>query len=128
MTFFESGDCSPYADFTALNIVQLERLPRSAHLLCANALRALVGYAGSHSRKSRALILNWGTDGSWKVPQALRFFARHVYLYVTIESAAETAARSLGLDNVIQSQWPRRKHASGANHVRGMQPRRKFYW
>jgi spore maturation protein CgeB len=59
---------------------------------------------------SPALIVNWGTDDSWKFAQASRFFAEHVDLHVTTDVAAAEAASSRGLKNVFLSQWA----ASGA--------------
>src|SRR3984885_14285027 len=55
--------------------------------------------------QSPALIVNWGTDDSWKFTEASRFFAQHVDLHVTTGPLAAKAAPSKGLDNVFLSQW-----------------------
>lgn len=55
--------------------------------------------------KTPAVLINWGTDDSWKFSQASRYFARHVDLHVTTSSAAGRVAESEGLRNVMLSQW-----------------------
>jgi spore maturation protein CgeB len=55
--------------------------------------------------KTPAVVLNWGTDDSWKFTQASRFFARHVDLHVTTDPSAAEAAPPRGLHNVFLSQW-----------------------
>ena len=54
---------------------------------------------------SPVLVVNWGTDDSWKFDQTSRFFAEHVDLHVTTDFAAADTARALGLLNVLLSQW-----------------------
>ena len=108
ISFLDSGDRSLHADFAALNVALLERVVafRPDVIFCVlmhyeiwfetlDLIRA----------NSPALIVNWGTDDSWKFAQASRFFARHVDLHVTTDPAAAQTARSLGLDNVMLSQW-----------------------
>jgi len=55
--------------------------------------------------KSPVLVVNWGTDDSWKFVQASRFFAEHVDLHVTTDLTAVQAAAMQGLHNVFLSQW-----------------------
>jgi spore maturation protein CgeB len=55
--------------------------------------------------QSPTLVINWGTDDSWKFVQASRFFAAHVDLHVTTDRGAAETALSFGLDNVFLSQW-----------------------
>lgn len=55
--------------------------------------------------KTPAVLINWGTDDSWKFSQASRYFAQHVDLHVTTSSVAARAAKSEGLGNVMLSQW-----------------------
>ncbi len=106
--FFDSGDRSHYGDFADLNVALLERVAnwRPDVIFCVlmhyeiwfetlDLIRA----------NSPALVVNWGTDDSWKFAQASRFFAEHVDLHVTTDGAAVEAAPSRGLDNVFPSQW-----------------------
>ncbi|KIF66088.1 hypothetical protein HY68_37835 [Streptomyces sp. AcH 505] len=108
VSLFDSGDRSLHADFAALNTALLERVVafQPDVIFCVlmhyeiwfdtlDLIRA----------NSPALIVNWGTDDSWKFAQASRFFADHVDLHVTTDPAAEKTARSLGLGNVMLSQW-----------------------
>lgn len=117
VAFFDSGDRSLHADFAALNVALLERVAafRPDVIFCVlmhyeiwfdtlDLIRA----------NSPALIVNWGTDDSWKFAQASRFFAGHVDLHVTTDPAAATTARSLNLDNVVLSQWAASETALGA--------------
>jgi spore maturation protein CgeB len=106
--FFDSGDRSLYGDFADLNLALVERVAawRPDVIFCVlmhyeiwfetlDLIRA----------NSPALVVNWGTDDSWKFAQASRFFAEHVDLHVTTDRAAADAARSHGLNNVFLSQW-----------------------
>jgi spore maturation protein CgeB len=106
--FFDSGDRSHYGDFADLNIALLERVAswRPDVIFCVlmhyeiwfetlDLIRA----------QSPALVINWGTDDSWKFAQASRFFAEHVDLHVTTDGVAAETAPSRGLDNVFLSQW-----------------------
>lgn len=54
---------------------------------------------------SPAVTINWGTDDSWKFDQVSRFFAPHIDYHVTTYGPARDRAHSLGLNNVLQSQW-----------------------
>ncbi|SHN82461.1 CgeB family protein [Bradyrhizobium erythrophlei] len=108
ISFFDSGDRSLHADFAALNVALLERVVtfQPDVIFCVlmhyeiwfdtlDLIRA----------NSPALIVNWGTDDSWKFAQASRFFAGHVDLHVTTDRSADENARSWGIDNVMLSQW-----------------------
>lgn len=114
--FFDSGDRSLHTDFAALNVALLERVAafRPDVIFCVmmhyeiwfdtlDLIRA----------NSPALIVNWGTDDSWKFTQASRFFAGHVDLHVTTDSTAAATAQALGLRNVFLSQWAASETALG---------------
>ncbi len=110
---FDSGDRSRYHDFAALNADLLQRVVefRPDIIFCVLMHYEVWSETLDLIRaNSPALIVNWGTDDSWKFFQASRFFARHVDLHVTTDLAAKERASSLGLDNVFLSQWA----ASGA--------------
>lgn len=106
--FFDSGDRSLYGDFADLNLALLDRVASSKPdvIFCV-----LMGYEIWFETldlirgNSPALVVNWGTDDSWKFAQASRFFARHVDLHVTTDLAAAEAAVSQGLHSVLLSQW-----------------------
>ena len=117
--FFDSGDRSLFGDFADLNRALLERVAswRPDVIFCVlmhyeiwfetlDLIRA----------NSPALVVNWGTDDSWKFAQASRFFAEHVDLHVTTDRLAVEVAPSRGRKNVYLSQWA----ASGAALARGV--------
>ena len=108
IAFFDSGDRSSYKDFAELNATLLARVDefRPDIVFCVlmhyeiwletlDIIRA----------NSPAVIVNWGTDDSWKFKQASRFFARHVDLHVTTDPGTERAVKSAGLPNIFGSQW-----------------------
>src|SRR5437764_1571327 len=106
--FFDSGDRSLYGDFADLNIALLERVSgrRPDVVFCVLMhyeiwLETLDLIRAS----SPVVVVNWGTDDSWKFKQASRFFAEHIDLHVTTDRAAAEAAPLRALDNVFLSQW-----------------------
>lgn len=54
---------------------------------------------------SDAVIINWGTDDSWKYEQFSRFIGRHVDCYATTSRDAYRKAGVDGLNNFVLSQW-----------------------
>ena len=106
--FFDSGDRSLYGDFADLNVALLKRVAewRPDLIFCVLMHYEVWSETLDLIRtKSPALVVNWGTDDSWKFVQASRFFAEHVDLHVTTDRAAAEAAPSQGLHNVFLSQW-----------------------
>jgi spore maturation protein CgeB len=106
--FFDSGDRSLYRDFADLNVALVQRVSalKPDVIFCVlmhyeiwletlDLIRA----------NSPAVVINWGTDDSWKFAQASRFFSEHVDLHVTTDAVAAAAAASRGLSNVLLSQW-----------------------
>src|ERR1700694_6005135 len=106
--FFDSGDLSLHGDFADLNLALLDRVAsfRPDLIFCVlmhyeiwfetlDLIRA----------QSPALVINWGTDDSWKFAQASRFFAAHVDLHVTTDREAAETATSRGVHSVLLSQW-----------------------
>jgi spore maturation protein CgeB len=106
--FFDTGDRSLHHDFADLNVALLERVVswRPDVIFCVLMHYEIWFETLDLIRKqSPALIVNWGTDDSWKFMQASRFFAEHVDLHVTTDFLTAELAPSRGLDNVILSQW-----------------------
>jgi spore maturation protein CgeB len=108
VAFFDTGDRSRYVDFADLNIALLAHVAdfRPDVIFCVLMHYEIWFETLELIRsKSPVLIVNWGTDDSWKFAQASRFFAEHVDLHVTTDLAAVEKARCLGLSNVFLSQW-----------------------
>ena len=108
VTHFESFDRTPYRDFADMNRRLLETIERIEPDL---VFCVLMGYEiwtetlDRIRRLSRALVLNWGTDDSWKYEQYSRFIAPHVDCYATTYPEALEKARNDGLNNVALTQW-----------------------
>ena len=106
--FFDTGDRTRYRDFADLNAALLARVMefRPDVMFCVLMHYEVWSDTLDLIRsKSPVLIVNWGTDNSWKFRQASRFFAEHVDLHVTTDFAAADHAPTLGLPNVFLSQW-----------------------
>jgi len=54
---------------------------------------------------SPAIIVNWGTDDSWKFNQVSQFLIPHLDFHVTTDRDAATRAKRAGFKNVVLSQW-----------------------
>ena len=106
--FFDSGDRSLYVDFADLNVALIEKVASGRPDLIFCVLMHYEIWLETLDlirTKSSVVVVNWGTDDSWKFNQASRFFAEHVDLHVTTDRTAAEAAPSRALDNVFLSQW-----------------------
>lgn len=105
---FDSGNRSSYRDFAELNAALLDRVIafRPEIIFCV-LMHYEIWFDTLDAIRSHcpALVVNWGTDDSWKFVQASRFFAAHVDLHVTTAPAAAERATALGHRNVLLSQW-----------------------
>jgi spore maturation protein CgeB len=54
---------------------------------------------------SPAIIVNWGTDDSWKFNQVSRFLIPHLDFHITTDKGAAARAERAGFSNVVSSQW-----------------------
>ncbi|MEQ1695741.1 MAG: glycosyltransferase [Hyphomicrobiaceae bacterium] len=105
---FDSWDRSAYADFAALNNALLTEVARfqpdviflvlMSHEIWTDTLDVI-------RANSPSVVVNWGTDDSWKYKQMSRYYARHVDLHITTHAPALDQAKRDGLGNVAVSQW-----------------------
>ncbi len=108
VTHFESFDRTPYRDFADMNRRLLEVFERVQPDL---VFCVLMGYEvwtetlDLIRRNDRTLLLNWGTDDSWKYEQYARFIAPHLDCYATTYPDAAEKARRDGLKNFALTQW-----------------------
>ena len=108
VSFFDSWDRSAYCDFADLNRAFLRRVEqeRPDVIFCV-----LLGYElwketlDIVRANGSSLIVNWGTDDSWKYEQFSRFVAPHVDCYASTYSKACEKAHCDGLDNFMLTQW-----------------------
>lgn len=108
VTQFESFDRTPYSDFADMNRKLLETIERVQPDLVFCVLMGYEIWTETLDRIRRvggALLLNWGTDDSWKYEQYARFVAPHLDCYATTYPEALTKARSDGLNNFALTQW-----------------------
>jgi len=108
VTHFESFDRTPYRDFADMNGRLLEAVERvqpdlvfcvlMGYEIWTETLDLIRGTSGG-------LLLNWGTDDSWKYEQYARFIAPHVDCYATTYPEAMDKARGEGLNNFVLTQW-----------------------
>ena len=108
VALFDSFDRSGYRDFADLNqqlVQQVERL--RPDLIFAVLMHYEVWFETLDliREKTPAVIVNWGTDDSWKFQQFSRFLCGHVDLHVTTDASAGAAAARLGIKNIVASQW-----------------------
>jgi spore maturation protein CgeB len=106
--FFDSGDRSLYRDFADLNVALVDRVANWRPDVIFSVLMAYEIWFETLDlirSQSPVVVVNWGTDDSWKFAQASRFFAGHVDLHVTTDRNAAEAAPSQGLQNIFLSQW-----------------------
>lgn len=107
IVFFESFDRHCYSSFAELNHALLLTVEREQPDLI---FFVLMGYEVwletlEMLKGSGAVLMNWGTDDSWKYDRFARFVAPQVDVYVTTSRSAMQKAHSEGLTNVILSQW-----------------------
>ena len=108
VAFFDTGDRSRFRDFADLNSALLASVIefRPDVIFCVLMHYEIWFETLDLIRtNSPALVVNWGTDDSWKFNQASRYFAEHVDLHVTTDADVANSARRLGLLNVFLSQW-----------------------
>ena len=108
VALFDSFDRSGYRDFADLNqqlVQQVEQF--RPDLIFAVLMHYEVWFETLDliREKTPAVIVNWGTDDSWKFQQFSRFLCRHVDLHVTTDAKALGAAAKLGISNIVGSQW-----------------------
>ncbi len=108
VSFFDSWGRSAYCDFAELNRAFLRRVDQEQPdvIFCV-----LLGYELWRDTldivrsNGSAVIINWGTDDSWKYEQFSRFVAPHVDYYATTYPKAAEKAHCNGLDNFVLTQW-----------------------
>ncbi len=110
----ESWDRSRYVDFAELNVALLDAVRRERPDL---VFCVLMGYEiwtetlDLIRACSRAPLVNWGTDDSWKYAQFSRHVAPHVDLWASTSAAAIAAASRDGLKNFVPTQWAANRDA-----------------
>ncbi len=105
---FDSWDRSQYTGFAALNkalVAEVAKFQPDIVFLVLMTHEIWTDTLDVIRANSPAVIVNWGTDDSWKYKQMSRFIARHVDLHITTHAPALDQAKRDGLTNVAVSQW-----------------------
>lgn len=105
---FDSWNRHAYTDFAALNqalVAKVAAFQPDVVFLVLMAHEIWTDTLDLIRANSPAVVVNWGTDDSWKFKQMSRFYARHVDLHITTHAPALIQAKHDGLDNVAVSQW-----------------------
>src|SRR3984893_8707795 len=106
--FFDSGDRSLHGDFADLNLALLDRVAsfRPDLIFCVLMHYEIWFETLALIRSlSPAVVVNWGTDDSWKFAQVSRFFAEHLDLHVTTDRAAAEIAPVRRLGGRPPARW-----------------------
>jgi spore maturation protein CgeB len=105
---FESFDRVAYRDFADLNrqfLARIEVLQPDLVLAVLMHYELWTETLDLVRSRCRALVVNWGTDDSWKYQQFARLVAPHVDLWLTTSDDALAQAARDGLRNVVLTQW-----------------------
>lgn len=108
VVFFESYNKATYSDFADLNKTLLNEVHQQDPDVIFFVLFGYEVWLETLQllrKKSRAVLINWATDDSWKYDQFSRFFAPYFDIYVTTYPDALTQATKEGRVNVVLSQW-----------------------
>lgn len=105
---FDSFDRRGYVDFADLNQRLLDRVIafRPDVVFCVLMNYEVWSETLDIIRAgSPAIVVNWGTDDSWKFHQVSRFLIPHLDFHVTTDKGAAGWAGGAGFANVLRSQW-----------------------
>ena len=105
---FDSIDRRSYTDFADLNQRLLDRVMAFKPDIVFCVLMNYEVWSETLDMvraKSPAIVVNWGTDDSWKFNQVSRFLIPHLDFHVTTDKDAAALAGRAGFANVVRSQW-----------------------
>jgi len=106
--FFESLNKSCYKDFADLNRQLLQTVEREQPDIIFCVLMTYEVWLETLQlirEGSRAALIHWATDDSWKYEQASRFLAPLFDVHATTYPSALQKAAQDGLDNAVLTQW-----------------------
>jgi spore maturation protein CgeB len=106
--FFESWDKTGYRDFADLNRQLLQTVARinpDVIFFVFFTYEIWLETLDLIRRSCPAILIDWGTDDSWKYEQSSRFIAPHVDVHATTAGGACAKAARDGIGNFVASQW-----------------------
>lgn len=105
---FDSWNRSAYADFAALNVALVREVAAFQPDVIFFVLMSYEIWLETFeiiAAKSPAVLINWGTDDSWKYAQMTRYVAPLVDLHITTDLATARRAEARGDAHIALSQW-----------------------
>lgn len=106
--FFESWNKSLYRDFADLNrrlLETVERINPDTIFFVFLTYEVWLETLDLVRRHCPGILVDWGTDDSWKYEQSSRFIARHVDMHATTDAGACVKAAADGIGNFVATQW-----------------------
>lgn len=106
--FFESFSRDNYTDFKDLNRKLLEKVQNENPDIILTVLLMYEVWLETLElirSGSKAILINWSTDDSWKYEQFSKFIAKHFHIYATTYPEAVAKSRRDGHQNFILTQW-----------------------
>lgn len=113
VSLFDSWDKSAYPTFADLNRDFLRRVDREKPDVIFSVLMSYELWSETLDiirSSSSAIIINWGTDDSWKYEQFAHFIAPHLDCYATTYPEAMSKAQKKGWNNFVLTQWAASRH------------------
>ena len=113
VSLFDSWDKSAYPNFADLNRDFLRRVDREKPDVIFSVLMSYELWSETLDiirSSSSAIIINWGTDDSWKYEQFAHFIAPHLDCYATTYPEAMSKAQKKGWSNFVLTQWAASRH------------------
>ena len=106
--FFESFNKMTYKDFAELNYRFLKTVQYENPDVILTVLLSYELWAETLNLVrlgSKAILINWSTDDSWKYEQFSRFIAKPFHIYTTTYPEAVTKSKLDGYSNFVLTQW-----------------------
>lgn len=105
---FDSFSRRHYRDFAALNaalVATIDQFRPDVIFMTLMSYEVWTETLDWVRNRSCAVLVNWGTDDSWKYKSTIRFLIPHLDCHVTTHSGTLARARRDCFSNVVLSQW-----------------------
>ena len=113
VSLFDLWDKSAYLNYAALNREFLHRVDCEKPDIILSVLMSYELWSETLDiirSNSSSIIINWGTDDSWKYEQFAQFVAPHLDCYATTYPEALLKSQKRGWNNFVQTQWAASRH------------------
>lgn len=106
--FFDTLDRNKYENYSELNrdFLKFVETEQPDIIFCSLMCYEIwLESLDQLKNRTTALIINWGTDDSWKFDEFSFYVSQYVHLHVTTSEIAFNKSIVRGLKNVLLSQW-----------------------